>query len=86
VQQDSALDKFSDGACDFGDGAAEPVDGGDNYGVAGAGVVQHRGQTRAGCFADPESTSVNALSVSTPAAVRAASCASRSWPVVLTRA
>jgi hypothetical protein len=37
-------------------------------------------------FAEPESLSVNTRSVSTPAAVRAVSCASRSWPVVLTRA
>lgn len=38
AQQDSALTEFRYGAGHLGDRAAEPVDGGDNNRVAGAGI------------------------------------------------
>ena len=44
------LTEFGDRAGDFGDRAAESVDGGDDDGVAGAGVVEQGRQARAGCF------------------------------------
>ena len=50
TQRDSTFTKRSDGAGDFGDGASQPVDRGDNHGVAGPGVVEHRGQPRSGCL------------------------------------
>ncbi len=40
-QQDSALTEVGDGAGDFGDRTAQPVDGRNHEGVAGAGVVEH---------------------------------------------
>ncbi|GAB1814803.1 hypothetical protein MUNTM_38430 [Mycobacterium sp. MUNTM1] len=86
AQQDSALTEFGDGAGDFGDQAAKAVDGGDHDDVVGAGLVQHRGQPRAGGVGRPgERVSQKRLAV-TPAAVSVESCASRSWLVVLTRA
>ena len=50
TQRESTFTKRSDGAGDFGDGASQPVDRGDNYGVAGPGVVEHRSQPRSGCL------------------------------------
>ena len=81
----STLDKVGDGAGDVGDRAAEPVDGRDRDGVAGAGVVEHRSQAGGRFRRTGEFVGENPI-VSTPAAVGATSCASRSWPMVLTRA
>lgn len=36
------------GPGDFGDGSAEPVNCGDDNGVAGPRIVQHRGEARPG--------------------------------------
>ena len=41
AQRNSVLTEIGDGAGDFGDGAAQPIDGGHHHGVAGPSVVQH---------------------------------------------
>jgi hypothetical protein len=46
AQQDSALTKLGNNAGDFGDRAAQPIDGGDHHGVTGTGIVEHRHQPR----------------------------------------
>jgi hypothetical protein len=66
TQRDSTLAEIDDRSGDFRD-RAESVDRSDNHGVAGPGVVEHRGQSGSGVLADPESLSVNIRLGSTPA-------------------
>ena len=86
TQCDSTFTKRSDGAGDFGDGASQPVDRGDNHGVASPGVIEHRGQPRPSGVGRPgEFVGEHPLRIN-PGGSSAASWVSRSWPVVLTRA
>lgn len=49
-QHDAPLSEVSNSAGDFGDAAAETVDGGDHHSVTGTGVVHHRSHARPRCF------------------------------------
>ena len=50
---DSALTKLGNGTRDFGDGAAGPVDRGDDHGVSGPRVVEHGNGSRPCCGGRP---------------------------------
>ncbi len=50
AQQDSALAKIRDGAGNFSNRSAEPIDSGYDDGVARPGIVEHRSQSRSRGF------------------------------------